>query len=267
MKRKNNNVLKIITIFVCVSIIFIFVINESYKLGINNANAYVTMWGAEDVLSFYGDYLSFLGTLILGAITVFQTKKANDISDRLLHIEENRDRQEETPFVVVCNWMAVPKEKNEIIYSPQMLYVGVDEETNKYICLQLEFVNTSRTYVQLEYSAVHFSNQKLKWKHEYTSTSNTKLHILPHDTAEINFYASEKFWGKFINEKMVMEFILINGLGKRYKETFQLLILEMKKYDEKIFPKTKGWYLLCEITHYQIGKILDDNSTVQWEEL
>lgn len=60
MKRKNNNVLKIITIFVCVSIIFIFVINEGYKLGINNANAYVTMWGAEDVLSFYGDYLSFL---------------------------------------------------------------------------------------------------------------------------------------------------------------------------------------------------------------
>ena len=111
------------------------------------------------------------------------------------------------------------------------------------------------------------SRQKLKWKHEYTSTSNTKLHILPHDTAEINFYASEKFWEKFINEKMVMEFILINGLGKRYKETFQLLILEMKKYDEKIFPKTKGWYLLCEITHYQIGKILDDNSTVQWEEL
>lgn len=55
-----------------------FIINELYKIG-----GYVTMWSAGDVLSFYGGFLSFIGTVVLGALALYQNKKANDINEKL----------------------------------------------------------------------------------------------------------------------------------------------------------------------------------------
>ena len=45
-----------------------FLINESYKFG----KWYITLWEAKDVLSFYGAVLSFCGTVILGALALWQ---------------------------------------------------------------------------------------------------------------------------------------------------------------------------------------------------
>lgn len=39
-----------------------------------------------------GDFISFLGTIFLGGITVYQTQRANEISFKLLQIEEERRR-------------------------------------------------------------------------------------------------------------------------------------------------------------------------------
>ena len=39
-----------------------------------------------------GDFISFAGTIVLGLVSVYQTKKANDISIKLLEIEEERSR-------------------------------------------------------------------------------------------------------------------------------------------------------------------------------
>lgn len=43
-----------------------FAINESYKAG----KGYQTLWEAKDVLSFYGSFLAFLGTIALGALAL-----------------------------------------------------------------------------------------------------------------------------------------------------------------------------------------------------
>lgn len=51
-------------------------------------NPYITMWGTEDVLNFYGTFLSFIGTVSLGAIALWQNKKANEINMRILKLEE-----------------------------------------------------------------------------------------------------------------------------------------------------------------------------------
>lgn len=63
------------------SLVIPFIINELYKCGQNCNHAYITMWNAADVLSFFGDYLSFFGTIVLGAVAVFQTEKANEKTD------------------------------------------------------------------------------------------------------------------------------------------------------------------------------------------
>lgn len=65
-------------------------INETYKDGLTSENPYITMWGAEDVLNFYGTFLAFIGTVSLGFVAYKQNEKANAISDRLLRIEEER---------------------------------------------------------------------------------------------------------------------------------------------------------------------------------
>jgi len=47
-------------------------------------------WQAGDVLGYFGDVLSFVGTIILGVVAVAQTERANKINEELLKIEKNR---------------------------------------------------------------------------------------------------------------------------------------------------------------------------------
>ena len=44
------------------------------------------MWGTEDVLNFYGTFLSFIGTVSLGAIALWQNKKANELCLTSIHL-------------------------------------------------------------------------------------------------------------------------------------------------------------------------------------
>jgi hypothetical protein len=66
----------IFSIVLAVSIAVAFLINEMYK-----HSGYITLWDAGDALSFYGEYLSFIGTLIIGA-AIFLSKKANTLSKK-----------------------------------------------------------------------------------------------------------------------------------------------------------------------------------------
>lgn len=59
-----------------------FIINESYKRG----GGYTTMWDAADMLSFYGSFLAFLGTVALGVLALWQNKKANEINDMIMEM-------------------------------------------------------------------------------------------------------------------------------------------------------------------------------------
>jgi len=49
-----------------------------------------TNFSANDWLSFYGSFLAFIGTAVLGYVAISQTEKANNISGRLLVIEETK---------------------------------------------------------------------------------------------------------------------------------------------------------------------------------
>lgn len=74
-------------------------INEIYKLGYKIKNLYFTLWEAKDVLSFYGSFLSFLGTVILGALALWQNKKSNDINKDLLTLNKETERKSVLPFL------------------------------------------------------------------------------------------------------------------------------------------------------------------------
>lgn len=67
------------------------IINESYKMN----SGYLTLWGAKDLLSYFGSVISAIGTIFIGIIAFEQNNKANEINDRLLGLQEINS----TPFL------------------------------------------------------------------------------------------------------------------------------------------------------------------------
>lgn len=79
-----------------------FVINGLYL-----ANGPIkTRWDAEHVLAYYGEILSFAGTVVLGIVAVWQTQKANDLSRRMLDLEEHKN----LPIVDLCQINEIPSD-------------------------------------------------------------------------------------------------------------------------------------------------------------
>lgn len=82
---------KKITIFILCSTIFlpIIVLHLLFKI---RTNCYWVQadWQSGDVLGYFGDVLSFIGTIILGYIAILQAEKANQLSNELLKIEKSR---------------------------------------------------------------------------------------------------------------------------------------------------------------------------------
>lgn len=92
MKKIKNFILKhkVVASIIVISIIGILafcipiIINELYKA----EKGYVTMWEAADVLSFYGSFLSFLGTVILGIVAFWQNHKAHKLNEQLQKLQQ-----------------------------------------------------------------------------------------------------------------------------------------------------------------------------------
>lgn len=79
---KNNKVLSFIIVVLVFGILFLLIPIAINKMYINN-EGYITVWGGEDVLLFYGTVLSFLGTIFLGGLALWQNERLNNINKNL----------------------------------------------------------------------------------------------------------------------------------------------------------------------------------------
>ena len=87
MKKTSSAFLIIILCLTIISAILLpFIVNESFKLG----KGYVVLWKTADMLAYCGTALSVIATVILSCIAVVNSSKANEVSDRMLKIEEER---------------------------------------------------------------------------------------------------------------------------------------------------------------------------------
>lgn len=120
-----------ITIFI-ISIIVPFCINEFYKIG----EGYFTLWEAKDVLAFYGSYISFIGTILLGILALYQNdifKKENDkaqlkleeINLKMFKIEEKREK--EKLFELYFSYI----EEASKIFNPELIIGVTENQRNK----------------------------------------------------------------------------------------------------------------------------------------
>ncbi len=110
-------------------------------------------WSAGDALNFYAGFLSFGGTVILGAISIWQTKKANKISEELL----KKDMLESTDFIQLQNKFDASIKKNKdskitmsahhkLDYGANILIERQSDIVDKYneYLIKLYFVNSSK---------------------------------------------------------------------------------------------------------------------------
>lgn len=120
LKKLLSNVWFYIVLIV-LSLLIPFGINEAYKYGQATGNGYLTIWGAEEVFGFFGDYLSFFGTIILGAVAVFQTEKANQKTDDANTIATDALKQAERSNQLAQEALMQTERANELSAQMQKL--------------------------------------------------------------------------------------------------------------------------------------------------
>lgn len=238
-----------------------FIINESYKVN----SGYITMWGASDMLSFYGAFLGFIGTVALGALALFQNKQANEINARLSSLEKERFKLELQPFVLVTNWKMEIVEVFDVIANPKKLSFQIEQKQFENIncfCMSINFTNTSNTYALVNYiSAVVYHNDNYieNWSNGATNQQNLKLYLQSGETGEIIFYCSKEKMLSFRGKKITLELLLENRFGDRYKQTIDIVIAQ-------ILETSNGWYLYISPQNYQIRKYIRENGKTVLED-
>ena len=70
---KKHHIIVLIITTVVLSVIVPVIINECYKPNVG----YITLWGAQDVLAYFGEILGALGSIFIAVIALAQSEQAN----------------------------------------------------------------------------------------------------------------------------------------------------------------------------------------------
>ncbi len=228
-----------------------FVINESYKKN----SGYITLWGADDVLSFYGSILAFIGTILLGLLAYSQNKKAEELNIRLTKLEEEKFKLEFQPFIMVCNWGLEEREILDIIIGPDKLYfdIGGTQFDDTCLCLSIQFTNTSNTFLMASYSnaSIYDNGKKIdSWGNGTTNINNPKLYLESGGIGEMVFYALEDKFTILTGKRICLELTLENRYAQRYKETIEIIITSLNK------NKNGSCYISLVAQNYTINRYI-----------
>lgn len=91
MKKFTNRILSfIIFIIPIITILFMLFLPHLISGNFDYLKQYIDLYGYPDILSYGATALSVISTVILSCITVAISRKANEVSDRMLKIEEER---------------------------------------------------------------------------------------------------------------------------------------------------------------------------------
>ena len=87
----------------------------------------ITDFEKEDLLQFYGSFLAFLGTVVLGALALHQNFKANEINKNVLNLTEESERRAVLPYISINTYM--PKYSGNLLLS--LMNKAFDKENQK----------------------------------------------------------------------------------------------------------------------------------------
>lgn len=73
-----------------------FLIHCIFKID-SGMNFFKAEWSAGDALEYYGNVLSFIGTVVLGVLALYQNKIIKDETDKRTELLENKEREANMP--------------------------------------------------------------------------------------------------------------------------------------------------------------------------
>ena len=196
-----------------------------------------------------GDLISFAGTIVLGFVAIHQTQQANEMSKRLMEIENNRYMLEMRPFFMVTDWKAYELDYDKYFISPDKLYIQIGDCKNceKALGIGLKLHNTTNSYMTAEY----FYDGTVPWKNITTNQPNRKIRLYADESKEIVFFADPEYMKSFEKQWITVKFILENRFAQRYQESFCLLINVLSK---DCLHNEGEWYCDVIVQSFKIGK-------------
>lgn len=266
MKKKICQVVLVVVVILVGAWGIARLINCAYFSGYKNNLDPNTAFSASDSIGFYGSLLTFIGTVTLGALALYQTKEANSLSKRLMSFEEAKYKLEVRPFFILSGWRVDRKRLEDIIQETDLLSVDVSSNFSEpQFCLTFNLTNTTSSFISIKYSSVKFVDETITctWQHGYANTFDMKVRLSAGETKAIRFYGIESiFKDTFDKGTMAFEFVLENRFGEKYTEIFDANIIMMAP------PTTGGLpYIVVEAFNYRIGKnsLKDGKLHIEWE--
>lgn len=169
-------------------------------------------WSAGDSLNFFGSILSFIGTIVLGAISIWQTSKANNLSEKLLE----KDLLESTDFIQLKNKINIDYKQNKdtkitwsthhkLDYGANILMEKFDEHTDRFnqYTIKFYFNNSSENNHIKKIELENFmcvqdpSNDGLKWSDDSSDPIPLGLNIDILKEVYINWITEKEFYTQF----------------------------------------------------------------------
>lgn len=192
-----------------------------------------TDFEASDVLGFLGNYISALGTIILGWIAIKQTEKANDISKKVAELEVSKYIEEHDP-VVLIDWVKLHDFSYNTIacnvgFNGQLHYIDANYESSineERQCIEMKLINTGRSGIyNCQLVEVKSQPEELKYTTISMGISDNPFVLKAGEELKFNLFVYpnvvERFAVKKI-KKIQVVLSCVNDFNEKYKLLFDI---------------------------------------------
>lgn len=213
---------------------------------------------ADAWIGFAGVGMSSVITMLVLHFTLKPSIKANELSEKLITMEENRYKLELRPFAFLSNWEAYEISSKELVNDPTKKYIQIGEyKSGTALGIAIEFTNTTQSCISVSYSCGKARTPDKSWGNAAVNQENLKMTLSPGNKDNFVFYASPKFMEGQLHNRITVELILENRFAERYKETFVLYITSLSNKVSLIPGK---WHCNLFAQEYTIGKFEKDKN-------
>ncbi len=176
-----------------------------------------------------GDIITCGGTLFLGYITFKQTVKANQLSQKVAELEDQKFKMEIRPFAMVVNYSFRHTQLPSVMFnSKQACYqIAITDETEEIVALILSLQNTTESFITVEYNEGFVEGDaSIRLNKGSFATCLRKLCLAPMESGDIVLFCNRKEMDQlFSNRWITLEFVLENRFAERYKERFRMIFV------------------------------------------
>lgn len=177
-KENKNKTIIIILIIMGMYSIPLLIIHFLFKLNLGYYWLYAE-WSAGDLIGYTAGMLAFIGTVLLGLVSIWQTNKANKTNDKLLALTQESERKSVLPFLLFNLYL--PKFKGNILSS---LIARADESRTK------NDIENSENYIVVE---DNLKREETLIKEIYFTITSSKITI----SDELNDEQKKKIQSQF----------------------------------------------------------------------